>query len=173
MKTQTITRSLLAILAMALLGSCAQVAFRTTQWSVDRMEKKSQKPIRQQAAEYERDLARRYPDAGDGDILRVRVHGGRIEIGPHVSYDPVEFHIARGETRMIRFYERGHSYNIAVEVSLDRTGSTLIFDGRSNQPLKIPVGKGRAAVTRRVAAHQNDNTNPRGIVFDLESVDVQ
>jgi len=168
----------LTLLSLILtLTSCGHVAIRATQAAVESEENSRKKARQRQHAAYETNLTERYPDARQGDILRVQLKGGKIDYGTaahpdYTAYDPVNFHIARGESLIIPFYKRGKSYSIPIGFHLSEQGD-LYFDATSSNPLKLINRSGwNTPFTKTMPNRNSDNARARDLVITLHYIDI-
>lgn len=154
----------LALLMALVLAGCATYPMGLTkaQWnalSPQQQEEYSNKQVkldkqREQAREarwqeHQRQLAKRESQANEristihanpqyGDIIEVKIEGGEIGIGHRYPYQPVQFELARGESKNLVFRRQdkpGLFRTIQVQLSAD--GQTFYFDPGMNS-IQIP-----------------------------------
>lgn len=85
-------------------------------------------------------LAAIYENPQYGDIIVVQIQGGQIGFGENrYSYSPVQFELAKGETKMINFFraDRPGAFR-SLAMGLEQDGSIFYFDRGSRYTVRIP-----------------------------------
>lgn len=115
-----------------------QAAYQARQYEIDELrrrdaqaERRAKEQALREDAEAERErIARIYTTAVYGDIVRVSIQGGALDIyGKIRNARPTGFEIAKGERKAITITQEGQiqqSYDFPVTLSAD--GQTLTFD---------------------------------------------
>ena len=159
LRESTTLRVMAAVVMVALAVGCAtyplglskeqwealpveqQLEYQTRQFELDEQRRQQQAILREQRrieqeaaarAEQER-IMELYRNARYGDIIRVNVQGGLLQLHKNsYYYHPVSFELARGESKYISVTRTG---NIAESASflarLSEDGNTLFFDENS------------------------------------------
>ncbi|MGD9874636.1 MAG: hypothetical protein AB7T27_10260 [Kiritimatiellia bacterium] len=132
------------------LSPAAQAEYQAQQYTLDEQKRQAaaadrlaREQARQARTEAERArLAELYAQAQYGDIVRVAVQSGVLEIyGKRHPAQPVAFEIAKGESKMVSVTRQGQiqqSHDFLVRLSDD--GNTLSFDADSAHPVVMVNG---------------------------------
>lgn len=119
-----------------------QAEYQARQYEIDEQRRQEQaaraaeqRVAREAAARAEQErLAALYRDARFGDIVRVTIQGGLLNIYKNqYRYHPVSFELVRGETRFVSFTRTGQvAQSVDIPVRLSDDGNTLFFDDDSS-----------------------------------------
>lgn len=119
-----------------------QAEYQAQQYAIDARQREQAEAIlqqrlaearAQQEAEQER-LRALYAGARYGDIVRVVIQGGALEIyGKRYPYHPVSFDIAKGERKLVAVTRAGQiAQTVDIDARLSEDGNTFYFDDGSN-----------------------------------------
>jgi hypothetical protein len=122
-----------------------QAKYQAEQYALDEQNRQAARAERAAREQAKRDeiaaeqarVAQLYEQARYGDIVRVTIHSGHLDIhGRSRPAQPVAFEIAKGERKLVTLTQAGQvNQSFAFPVTLSLDGNTLTFDAGSSQAM--------------------------------------